>query len=180
MRFFDQCFYAFIIKYSPTCLQLNHMTFSIFKFILYHFIFCTNLKQVIAYPDQNVSQIENTLTPIANIPNTINVLDELKSKLKDVLRDFHAGLNYNQSNRIDPLEESNVPLTLNDVISIEHNGDNPLDPELIDPEEDTPDAIVLAKGESKSANADNKFEEVPKLQKLVSRATEEIVCGMSW
>ena len=168
------------MKYKLACVQLNRMTFSIFTVILYHYISYTSLKQVIAYPDQNVSQIKNTLTPIANIPNTINVLDELKSKLKDVLRDFHAGLNYNQSNRIDPLEESNVPLTLNDVISIEHNGDNPLDPELIDPEEDTPDAIVLAKGESKSANADNKFEEVPKLQKLVSRATEEIVCGMSW
>ena len=156
------------------------MTLSIFTIILYHFIFYTNSRQVIAYPDQNVSQVENTITPIANIPNTINVLDELKSKLKDVLRDFHAGLNYNQSKRIDPLEESNVPLTLNDVISIEHNGDNPLDPELIDPEEDTPDAIVLAERQSKSAAVDNKLEEGPKLQRLVSRVTEEIVCGMSW
>ena len=168
------------MKYKLACVQLNRMTSSIFSIILYHFISYTSLKQVIAYPDQNVSQIENTLTPIANIPNTINVLDELKSKLKDVLRDFHAGLNYNRSKRIDPLEESNVPLTLNDVIAIEHNGDNPLDPEQIDPEEDTPDAISLANGESKSATADNKLHEVPKLQKLVSRATEEIVCGMSW
>ena len=168
------------MKYKVACLQSNHMTFSISTIILYHFILYINLKQVIAYPDKNGSQIENTLTPIANIPNTINVLDELKSKLKDVLRDFHAGLNYNQSKRLDPLEESNVPLTLNDVISIEHNGDNPLDPELVDPEEDTPDAIVFAKGESKSASTDNKFEEAPKLQKLVSKATEEIVCGMSW
>ena len=166
------------MKYKLAFFQLNHMTFSIFTIILFHSILYINLKQVVAYPDQNVSQIENTLTPIANIPNTINVLDELKSKLKDVLRDFHAGLNYNQSKRVDPLEEANVPLTLNDVISIEHNGDNPLDPELIDPQEETPDAI--AKGESKSASADNKLEEGPKLQKLVSRATEEIVCGMSW
>ena len=156
------------------------MTFSISTIISYHLILYINLKQVIAYPDQNGSQIENTLTPIANIPNTINVLDELKSKLKDVLRDFHAGLNYNRSKRIDPLEESNVPLTLNDVIAIEHNGDNPLDPEQIDTEEDIPDAIALANGESKSATAENKLHEVPKLQRLVSRATEEIVCGTSW
>ena len=40
-------------------------------------------------------------------------------------------------------------------------------------------SIALANGESKSATNDNKLHEVPELQKLVSRATEEIVCGTS-
>ena len=90
----------------------------------------------------NQPALDGNPASIANIPDTIVALDKLRSSLNDVLEDFKVATNKNQS-KVNPIEEDNVPLTLNDVRDIEHNGDNPLDPANIDMEDVAPRSIPL-------------------------------------
>ena len=117
----------------------------------------------------NAPSSNGSLASIANIPDTIIALDNLRSSLNDVLEDFKVATNPNSSN-VNPFEEGDVPLSINDVRDTEHNGDNPLDPVNIDEEEVFPMLIEVDKTAPRN----------PDIEKdLSGRITQNEVCGKS-
>ena len=117
----------------------------------------------------NAPPSNGNLTSIANIPDAIIALDNLRSSLNDVLEVFKVVTNPNSSN-VNPFEEGDVPLSINDVRDTEHNGDNPLDPVNIDEEEVFPMLIEVDKTAPRN----------PDIEKdLSGRITQNEVCGKS-
>ena len=109
------------------------------------------------------------LASIANIPDAIIALDNLRSSLNDVLEDFKVVTNPNSSHA-NPFEEGDVPLSINDVRDTEHNGDNPLDPTNIDADEVLPKLIEVDKVVPRNPGIENK---------LSGQTTPNEVCGRS-
>ena len=130
--------------YKVGSLSLDHKPIHIISLLLHYAICVNHIGLVLGSPVQNAGKNGTNLgmihAPMSSIPETIVSLDNLRSSLTDLLEDFRIAVNKNQSS-LDPLVESDKPLTLNDIRNIEHNGDNPLDPSKIDSEERGPDQI---------------------------------------
>ena len=106
----------------------------------------------------NAPPSNGSLTSIANIPDAIIALDNLRSSLNDVLEVFKVVTNPNSSN-VNPFEEGDVPLSINDVRDTEHNGDNPLDPVNIDEDEVFPKLIEVDKTAPRNLDIEKELSE---------------------
>ena len=166
--------------YKVGSLSLDHKPIHIISLLLHYALFVNHIDLLLGSPVQNASKNGTDLggiqAPMASIPETIISLDNFRSSLTDLLEDFRIAVDKNQSS-LDPLVESDKPLTLNDIRNIEHNGDNPLDPSKIDSEERAPDQIsselppeqtTVAKENKTSANH------------ITGRGVINEVCGMNY
>ena len=115
--------------------------------------------------------LDSNPASLTNIPDTIVALDNLRSSLNDVLEDFKVATNKNKT-KVNPFEEDNAPLSINDVRDIEHNGDNPLDPSNIDLEDVPPRSIPLDKPSSVNQGTEQ--------NDISARTVVEEVCGKNY
>ena len=162
--------------YKVGAFPLDYKIIHIIWLCLCNALFLTHIEAILAnsIPNelQNGTNLDKIQAPMASIPETILSLDTLRSGLTDLLEDFRIATDENQSS-IDPLAESNTPLTLNDIRNIEHNGDNPLDPSRIDSEERAPDQIPSELPPIQTSDAKTSSNHIS------GRRVSNEVCGMN-
>ena len=150
----------------------DHKPILIISVFVYYTIVVNHIGLLSGSPVQNDTDFARVQAPMASIPETIVSLDNLRSSLTDLLEDFRIAVDKNQST-LDPLVESDKPLTLNDIRNIEHNGDNPLDPSRIDSEERAPDQIPSELPPIQTSDAKTSSNHIS------GRRVSNEVCGMN-
>ena len=161
----------------------NHKCFAFSKNSMKSFVFVSSIiiiynvqevelqslasRAAISSRKANAPPSNGSLATIANIPDAIIALDNLRSSLNDVLEDFKVVTNPNSSN-VNPFEEGDVPLSINDVRDTEHNGDNPLDPVNINEDEVFPKLIEVDKTDPRNPDIE---------KELSGRIEPNEVCG---
>ena len=165
-------------------LKNRHRNILIISYFLYFSFFVRLPTQLLGSPVQNAPNTVNTSSndgqsSIANIPDTIVALDHLRSSLSDVLDDFKFVAENNQS-KANPPDESNTPLTLDDIRNIEHTGDNPLDPSKYADEQHVPNKIPMAERHRVSPDQQHTNPDTTTIKKIAGRNEKEEVCGIQF